>query len=79
MLFHDDPQELLIELAADINEIGNEMIWAFYTESAEGKIYTDYRYKENQDQPLPSVSGAEKVEDIEAKTLLTLLKKQNHL
>ena len=32
MRFHDDITELIVELVADINDIGNEKIWAFYEE-----------------------------------------------
>lgn len=76
MIFHEDIQDIIIELIADIQDIGDEKIWAFYKEVDNKKTYTDYRYKNTPNDPLPKTSGKEKVEEMFAKELLFNLKKQ---
>ncbi len=76
MIFQNDIQDVIVELIADIQDMGDEKIWGFYKEVEDKKIYTDYRYKNTPNDPLPSVHGDEKVEEIFAKDLLFYLKKQ---
>ncbi|WP_071130581.1 hypothetical protein [Enterococcus timonensis] len=80
MRFYDDLQELIVELIADIADIGNENIWAFYEEKDGKKLYTDYRFKNDPAEKQPAGFGVEKSEEIKASQLLPLLKeqKQNH-
>lgn len=76
MRFHDDITELIVELVADINDIGNEKIWAFYEEHQGEKIYVDYRFKNTPEDKMPKGVGQEEVEEILAKELLEKLKQQ---
>ena len=76
MRFHDDITELIVELVADINDIGNEKIWAFYEEHQGKKIYVDYRFKNMPEDKMPKGVGQEEVEEILAKELLEKLKQQ---
>jgi hypothetical protein len=77
MLFNDSPTELVVELAADLNEIGNEEIWAFSEIKDGKKYYTDYRYKNTPEDEMPKGRPDETVEPIEAKKLLILLADQH--
>lgn len=76
MRFNDDFNEVVIELVADIDEIGNEPIWAFYVPRDGKKIFTDYRYKSSPTEKMPSGFREEKVEEIDARDLLILLRDQ---
>lgn len=78
MEFHEDITELLVELVADIADIGEEKIWAFYKEEDGKKFFTDYRYKANPNDPMPTSVGAEKVTEMWATELLQHLKNQRH-
>lgn len=76
MRFNDDFSEVVVELVADIDEIGNEDVWAFFVTEDGDKIYTDYRFKNTPDEKMPSAFGAETVEEINARTLLQLMREQ---
>lgn len=76
MEFHEDITELIVELVADIADIGEEKIWAFYKEEDGEKVFTDYRYKANPNDQMPKPVGAEKVMEMWATDLLQQLKKQ---
>ncbi|KAF1303888.1 MULTISPECIES: hypothetical protein [Enterococcus] len=78
MQFHEDLNELIVELFADIEDIGDEEIWAFYEEKDGEQLFTDYRYKNDPAEKMPKGSLGEKVMAITAKELLPLLRKQKH-
>ncbi|WP_122646868.1 hypothetical protein [Enterococcus mediterraneensis] len=77
MRFHEDINELIVELLADIQDIGNEQIWAFYEEENDTKIFTDYRFKQDPDEKMPKGTSKEKVTEILASDLLSQLRAQH--
>ncbi|MGX7198934.1 hypothetical protein ACWOEH_03545 [Enterococcus nangangensis] len=76
MLLHDDFSEVVVELAADVDELGNELIWGFYQEVAGEKKYTDYLYKPTPEASAPTPRPGEAVEEILAKELLVKMHQQ---
>lgn len=65
MNYYDSISDLLLDLRADLEEIGDEMIWAYYKDEK----LVDYRYKNSPDESTPKGYNGEVIKEILASEL----------
>ncbi|WP_159722511.1 hypothetical protein [Enterococcus sp. CSURQ0835] len=72
MHFYDSISDLLLDLHADLDDIGDELIWVYYDKH--GQVI-DYRYKTMPDEPTPKPHGDESIREMYASHLYKQLTK----